>query len=1007
MNILATFLRKFRVYFLCMFSLVSLGLLKGQDSSKGNDSLLIEYYYGKAKHFQSKDSLQLALVYYDSAQVVCRRKGKLERWIKIHLHANYLHRKKIGFASAAQYLESILPQIWETENDGDKFLIAWAYLQCGYDYYKSNDFVASADKYIYALRLYKAICPDENFYTCSGPIPMAMYLYFPLSLAYLKIGDADAAINLLENKLLNELENSHVINKQKPDILAELILTKGRAYIMRGDTMEALTCFKRACDLPDLSQEIKIKTTYSLANAFRMNLDYSDAEYYLKKAIQQANTVKNGKVKNTSLEYIHLYWAYLYRDRQEYAKAELQANRSLTYTKSYTGGIISPNNSRVYFLLGELASLQGRYPEAQQYFQYHLQCLIPEVGVENTENLPAKEQLIPSTDVMYTLDGKATAWVKAYQANSSSIILLENALSAYKLMLYTEDLVRKHQRYETSKLTLARKKREKMNNAVWAANKLWKETQDPVYLEDAFFFMEKSRATELQASIHKKFIFQDNPILDSLFRRASLARLSWYTAQQQLSEQANLFTQKANSTNTELEKKVAEYRNIYFELNSRLQDSLIHSGSNYQKWESMTKPVPLKKLQQSLTKRTMLLSFFKGEKSLFILYILKNSFFIEEMELTREHYQSLERLREFLHTSDPGQLEIREYTSLGYKWYKNLLGPLKGKGVKELIVVSDPFLHDLPIETLLTKPFLSRERKMVDFRQLSYAWQTYEIQYNYSATLASLAMNSSDPVNDYSVTYAGFAPDYSSSTEAPKDAFRAQFGQLPNNKFEIERTAAIFTQDRMPTQTFLADQATESAFVNIAPHSRIIHLSAHGWMVDTLSEFSCFLLSEEYGSVVSDGRLHEFEIQRLKLNSELAILGGCETGLGRASAGEGIISLGRAFRIAGIHNTLMSLWEIGDQTSSEFIPEFVRALGQGQGKAAALNQARESFIFNSKVGNADVAPYHWAPFVLYGNNNPLGIYSGNTNNWWAWIVVFLLVLLVALAWWIKNRKSNS
>lgn len=48
-----------------------------------------------------------------------------------------------------------------------------------------------------------------------------------------------------------------------------------------------------------------------------------------------------------------------------------------------------------------------------------------------------------------------------------------------------------------------------------------------------------------------------------------------------------------------------------------------------------------------------------------------------------------------------------------------------------------------------------------------------------------------------------------------------------------------------------------------------------------------------------DGFLFESEVAALKLNAELTVLSACNTGSGRVVAGEGVMSLSRAFMLAG------------------------------------------------------------------------------------------------------------
>ena len=73
---------------------------------------------------------------------------------------------------------------------------------------------------------------------------------------------------------------------------------------------------------------------------------------------------------------------------------------------------------------------------------------------------------------------------------------------------------------------------------------------------------------------------------------------------------------------------------------------------------------------------------------------------------------------------------------------------------------------------------------------------------------------------------------------------------------------------------------------------------------------------------VEDGFLNTYEIYNLDLNAELAVLSACETGIGKLSKGEGIMSLARGFMYAGVPGIVMTLWAVEDIAGAQIITEF-------------------------------------------------------------------------------------
>ena len=66
-------------------------------------------------------------------------------------------------------------------------------------------------------------------------------------------------------------------------------------------------------------------------------------------------------------------------------------------------------------------------------------------------------------------------------------------------------------------------------------------------------------------------------------------------------------------------------------------------------------------------------------------------------------------------------------------------------------------------------------------------------------------------------------------------------------------------------------------------------------------------------SVLEDGLLTGLEASLLNLQgTELVILSACDSGTGEVKIGEEVMSLRRAFRIAGAQTVLASHWQVSD-----------------------------------------------------------------------------------------------
>lgn len=120
----------------------------------------------------------------------------------------------------------------------------------------------------------------------------------------------------------------------------------------------------------------------------------------------------------------------------------------------------------------------------------------------------------------------------------------------------------------------------------------------------------------------------------------------------------------------------------------------------------------------------------------------------------------------------------------------------------------------------------------------------------------------------------------------------------------------------------------------------------------------------------SDGFLQAYELFDTSLATELVVLSACETGVGQLRAGEGMITLNRAFMAAGVPSLVASLWIVPDEGLSPLMPEFYRSLGKGASKAQALRAAKLATKGSRMTLSGQTVslahPIFWAPFVLVG-----------------------------------------
>jgi CHAT domain-containing protein/tetratricopeptide (TPR) repeat protein len=172
--------------------------------------------------------------------------------------------------------------------------------------------------------------------------------------------------------------------------------------------------------------------------------------------------------------------------------------------------------------------------------------------------------------------------------------------------------------------------------------------------------------------------------------------------------------------------------------------------------------------------------------------------------------------------------------------------------------------------------------------------------------------------------------------------------QTPRVDEELQSVAAILPHARL----LAGADASETALRDYAPQSALIHVATHGFFRQDQPMFSGIRLGDTF--------LTLYDLYTLNLPANHVTLSGCSTGLNAIASGDEIMGLTRGLLYAGARSLLLSLWDVNDASTSEFMTNFYKNCIDG--KSLAL--AQQNAIHQIKEQYAH--PYYWAPFVLMG-----------------------------------------
>lgn len=189
---------------------------------------------------------------------------------------------------------------------------------------------------------------------------------------------------------------------------------------------------------------------------------------------------------------------------------------------------------------------------------------------------------------------------------------------------------------------------------------------------------------------------------------------------------------------------------------------------------------------------------------------------------------------------------------------------------------------------------------------------------------------------------------------------------LPDAEKEVNFLGRLYGPGN--SRVLIGEQAQEATVKAEAGKYEILHFATHAVLDDRNPLYSRIILSRADGDVQEDGLLEAWEIMKLDLDAELAILSACQTARGRVAAGEGVIGMSWALFVAGSPAAIVSQWKVDSARSAELMIEFHRNLRQKQ-RDSRLTYTRSESLRQASLKLLH-GPYnhpaYWAAFILIG-----------------------------------------
>jgi CHAT domain-containing protein len=473
---------------------------------------------------------------------------------------------------------------------------------------------------------------------------------------------------------------------------------------------------------------------------------------------------------------------------------------------------------------------------------------------------------------------------------------------------------------------------------------LYKSTKDKKYAKMAFMIVDENKANSLQDETEQNILANQNNDTN-------------YAKYIELRKQLNDIEIQIENASTQAQKEKLEITSNNITAQLGVYKSLSNTSSNKQQDE-----YTFEKVNEYLASNSYnVISYFIGDKNLYILAMQpgKNEIYFKQCDtLIKDSIQTLCTMQcdENIYSTQKNRfIHLSNYVYRAI--FENIIIDDKQN---KLIILPDAVLNNLAFDALLT-----------DSTKLnSFLIKNQTISYAYSIR-SLISQQQRDFCNNHNLL--AIAPF---TNNAIRNLPKLQSSLAEINNMKEQFTSQIFTNN---TATFFNFQRQLLG-------NQYIHIASHA----TAGETPCL---QFYDSAVFVNSIYQ-----IPMNQSLAYLNTCQSGSGINYYSEGNLSLGRAFYSNGVHNIVLTLWNMNDASTATISNLFYTNIHESNNSITALHKAKLKYLESQPIDKQ--APYYWASLQHIGDGD-LG--DDGLSDWWKWACGACLIVIGA--WWCASKRG--
>jgi tetratricopeptide (TPR) repeat protein len=780
-----------------------------------------------------------------------------------------------------------------------------------------------------------------------------------LGILYDKMGDYKSAELYLKQSL--EIRKK-ALGEEHPDY-AETLNNLGNLYDKMGDYKGAELYYKQSVEIKKkaLGEEHPkyASSLNNLGELYKTMGDYKSAELYLKQSLEIIKKAlgEEHPIYASSLNNL----GNLYDKMGDYKYAELYYKQSVEIRKKALGEE-HPDYAETLNNLGELYKTMGDYKYAEPYYKQALEIRKKALGEEHPDYASSFKNIAD----LYSKTNRTKEALSIY--NTCFAILNKNISVNFEWLNDNEKEL------------------------------LWKKNNSFYNDIDNFVSANVIKLPELAGLSYNSNLFTKSKLLETTINKDN-----YYTEIQEIRERLSFLRKKIDKLD---DNDALNYKKLVAEADS-LDTKLTQSWPAYAQ-QKKNLSITWDQVQANLSNDEAAIEFVRFKSDIDSNYHY-NALIIRKNDVN----PILVNLCNEKQLKEIGNKE-------GFSAYYPLVwAPLEAylTGIKTIYYSPTGLLYTVPFHALYAQKdkgdvvsYNKKTRQLNTTAEENAAFLSDKYTLHQLTSTRYLAMGLKEKSNDKiptSIALVGavnydYLPTSTKTSLKNKDyASRGSnaIGPLPyleGTKTEVETINKTLNKNGWESVLIEGNEATEENIEKLENQNSkgVLHIATHGFafaepkgMDSTINKNSAkyylsynkdplkrsglilaganwaWIGSDEFKKLnpdAEDGILTASSVSLLNLRkTKLVVLSACETGLGKIEGSEGVFGLKRAFKLAGVEQIIVSLWEVPDNETMELMTLFYDDLAKTQNPIVSFEKAQKTM-----KNNYPTRPDLWAGFVL-------------------------------------------